>query len=151
MPARLSERTKATRGTLRASRQKPAPAGERLTKAPRPPAGLSAAAAAEWCAVVRVLCDLGTLTSGDLRALRLLCETLAYVCELGGVLEREGHTVPTGNGGVKSHPASQALATARAQAHRLLCDFGLTPRARAGVDQAPDAADDDDPAAKYFR
>jgi P27 family predicted phage terminase small subunit len=122
-----------------------------LTNAPPPPAGIVALAAAEWRVLAPVLCDLGTLTTADLRALRLLCETLAAVADLAEVLGREGHTVPAGSGGVKGHPAAQALATARAQAHRLLADFGLTPRSRAGVDQAPDAEDDDDPAAAYFR
>lgn len=151
MPARVSDRVKTARGTARASRRKNVPAGERLTTVPRPPAGIAASAAAEWRALAPVLCDLGTLTAADLRALRLLCETLAAVAELAAVLAKEGHTVPAASGGVKGHPAAQALATARAQAHRLLADFGLTPRSRAAVDQAPDAEDDDDPAAVYFR
>lgn len=151
MPARLSERTKRLRGTSRSGRQKNVPAGERLTTAPQPPAEMNERAAIEWRSLAPVLCDLGTLTAADLRALRLLCETLAAVAELAEVLAREGHTIPAAGGGMKGHPAAQSLATARAQAHRLLADFGLTPRARAAVDQAPDGGDDDDPAAEFFR
>lgn len=151
MPARLSERAKSLRGTSRAGRRKAPSAGERLTVAPRLPAGLTAAAAAEWRTLAPVLVQLGTLTNADLRALRLLCELLASVGELEAVIRREGHTIEASSGGRKGHPAAQALATARTQAHRLLADFGLTPRARAAVDQAPDAVDDDDPAAEYFR
>lgn len=151
MPARLSERMKTLRGTSRASRRKTPAAGERLTITPRAPADLAEPAAQEWHALAPVLCDLGTLTTADLRALRLLCELLASVAELEAVIRREGHTIEAAGGGRKGHPAAQALGTARTQAHRLLADFGLTPRARAAVDRAPDAVDDDDPAAEYFR
>ncbi len=151
MPARLSERTKAVRGTTRPSRRKAPAAGERLTKAPNAPDSLSPAAASEWAVLAPILVELGTLTRADLRALELLCELLASVGELEEVIRREGHTIEAASGGRKGHPAAQALATARTQAHRLLADFGLTPRARASVDQAPDVAEDDDPDERFFR
>ncbi|MGH8730051.1 MAG: P27 family phage terminase small subunit [Burkholderiales bacterium] len=41
---------------------------------------------------------------------------------------------------MKAHPALKALETCRAQAHRMLESFGLSPRSRQGVDIAPPAA-----------
>ena len=41
-----------------------------------------------------------------------------------GVVDREGLTVPTADGGRKGHPAVNVMETARAQAARLLGDFG---------------------------
>lgn len=150
MPAhRLSDRTKTLRGTART--RKPAAAGDRLTVAPRPPRSLSRAAAAEWRALAPVLVDTGVLTRADLRGLQLLAETLASASELAEVVRVEGTTITGSSGATKAHPALTAIATARAQAHRLLADFGLTPRARGGVDPAPDAGDDEDPAGRYFR
>jgi len=152
MPARRSVAAKTAAGTLRPARAKQVPAGDRLLEAPPPPPGVSPGAAAEWTRLATDLVAVGTLTAADLRALQLLVETLAAVADLAATIGREGYTVPGAGGGVKSHPALVALAQARAQAHRMLSDFGLTPRARGSVDQAPDGNDDDDdPAAKYFR
>lgn len=151
MNPRRSNASKAARGTLRADRMKQVPAGERLLEVPKPPAGLDPAAAAEWKRLAPLLVEVGTLTAADLRALQLLAETLASAAHLAETVKREGYTVPGAAGGVKSHPCLVALAQARAQAARLLGDFGLTPRGRGSVDQAPEAAGhDDDPAARYF-
>lgn len=151
MPARLSNARKAAAGTLRPARVRQVPAGDRLLDPPKPPAGLSKAAADEWKRLAAALVEVGTLTRGDLRALQLLSETLAAVADLAATIAKEGFTVAGVGGGVKSHPCLVALAQARAQSHRMLADFGLTPRARGGVDQAPDSTDDDaDPAARYF-
>ena len=152
MPARRSNALKAAAGTLRPGRIRATPAGERLLEVPKPPAGLDPAAAAEWKRLAPLLVEVGTLTAADLRALQLLAETLASAAHLAETVKREGYTVPGAAGGVKSHPCLVALAQARAQAARLLGDFGLTPRGRGGVDQAPGGDDhDDDPAAAYFR
>lgn len=150
MPSRRSVAAKTAAGTLRKSRMKQAPAGERLVEAPPPPPGLSSAAAAEWARLAEVLVEVGSLTRADLRGLSMLCELLADVRDLEAQVRRDGYLVPAANGGTKGNPAAAALATARAQAHRMLSDYGLNPRARGSVDQAPDAAPPEDPAARYF-
>lgn len=150
MPAQpVADRVKTTRGTLRG--RKPAAAGDRLTEPPRPPARLSAAAKREWRALADVLVEVGTLTQADLRALALLSELLADVSALEAEVRRDGYTIPAASGGRKGNPSAAALAQARAQATRMLDSFGLTPKARGGVDPAPDAGDDEDPAGRYFR
>jgi P27 family predicted phage terminase small subunit len=67
----------------------------------------------------------------------LLCETLASEAELRELLKKEGLTIPGADGNLKAHPAVKMLEMSRNQAHRLLNDFGLTPRAREGVAIAP--------------
>jgi P27 family predicted phage terminase small subunit len=146
----LSRATKALRGTLRAPSGAAPAAGERLTVPPPPPAGLGAEAAEEWRALAPVLVAAGTLAASDLRALRLLCETLATEAGARAVVGAEGFTVPTADGGQKPHPAVRIMETSRAQAAALLRDFGLTPRARGTVDAAPGPLGDD-PAAAFFR
>lgn len=150
MPARKSESHKTAAGTLRKSRMKQVPAGERLQNPPSPPDDLSPGAAVEWARLAGVLTEVGSLTRADLRGLAMLCELLADVRDLEAQVRRDGYLVPAANGGTKGNPASQALATARAQAHRMLSDYGLNPRARGSVDQAPDGSPLEDPAAKFF-
>jgi P27 family predicted phage terminase small subunit len=84
-----------------------------------------------------VLVSLGVLTRADLRSLQLLCETLAHESQLRELLVKEGHLVVGAGGVKKTHPAVKMLETTRNQAHRLLNDFGLTPRARQSVDLPP--------------
>lgn len=150
MPARKSESYKTAAGTMRESRRKQVPAGERLLEAPLPPSELSPGAAVEWGRLTEVLVEVGSLTRADLRGLALLCELLADVRDLEEQVRRDGYLVPAANGGTKGNPASQALATARAQARQMLSDYGLNPRARGSVDAAPDGGPPEDPAAKYF-
>ncbi len=113
---------------------------EILTTTPPAPDYLSAAASLEWAKIAPAAVATGTLTDGDLRALALLCECLASESAMREVLGREGVTVATGNDGMKPHPCLRALETARTQAHKLMADFGLTPKSRvgtAGVKPAP--------------
>jgi P27 family predicted phage terminase small subunit len=83
------------------------------------------------------LVALRVLTRADLRSLQLLCETLAHECELRELLAKEGHLVVGAGGVKKTHPAVKMLETTRNQAHRLLNDFDLTPRARQSVGIPP--------------
>lgn len=152
MPPRLSTARKSAAGTLRPGRVRNVPATDRLTDPPKPPAELDPLAAREWKSLAPILCETGVLTVADLRLLRMACELLADISRLEKVIRDEGLTVTSGSGAVKSHPALNALAQSRAQAARLLESFGLSPRSRGGVDQAPGGDDhDDDPAAAYFR
>jgi len=86
------------------------------------------------------LVELGTACACDLRAFELLCECLSTERELRAVLRREGLTIPGADGNQKTHPAAKLLETSRSQAHRLLADFGLTPRGRQAVDVPPPAS-----------
>ena len=115
-----------------------------LAEAPDPPTHLSAGAAAEWRRLAPAAAALGTLADTDLRAFELLCDTLATEAETRTVVEREGCAVPTVGGGAKPRPEVRVMETARAQAARLLADFGLTPRGRRGLDLPRPRGEDDD-------
>jgi P27 family predicted phage terminase small subunit len=144
--ARVSASVKQLRGTARADRTPKLSARERLTQASDPPQSLSDYARQEWAQLMPALVELGTACACDLRALELLCECLSTERELREVLRREGLTIPGADGNQKTHPAAKLLETSRSQAHRLLADFGLTPRGRQGVDVPPPRS----PATNYF-
>lgn len=141
MPVRITDSRKNVRGTLRPSRTFSTATPTRLTKTPPPPPTMSDRGVSEWARLAPQLVSGGTLTAADLRALELLCECLATADELATIVRKDGAAVPTSGGGVKGHPALSALAQARAQAAALLAQFGLTPRSRAGVEQAPEPVD----------
>lgn len=90
---------------------------------------------------------IGTLTQADLRAFELLAVTLAAEAEAREVIQREGLTVLTADGGRKPHPAVRIAETARAQAARLLSGFGLCPKGRQSLDPPPPPPG---PADRYF-
>lgn len=143
MPARLANHRKLQSGALRSSRIRSTSSAERLAAVLPPPDSLSPNARIEWMALMPILVTAGTATPADLRAFEMLCEALATESELRATLKREGLTSRTADGGVKSHPAAKMLETARSQAHRLLGDFGLTPRGRQSVEIAPILKTDD--------
>jgi P27 family predicted phage terminase small subunit len=130
---------KSAQGTLRPGRETPATAADALTTAPTPPPHLSPAAANEWKRLAPVVVDLGTLSRADLRGFELLCSILGTAADAEAVIKTEGMTFATA-GGMRAHPACKLLETARAQAARLLEQFGLTPKARNYVGQAKQAA-----------
>jgi len=134
---RKSERSLKTSGTFRSDRRGSRTAGEQLTAVPPPPAGASERVRLAWSEVAPLIQSAGTLTAADLPALRLLAESLATAALAQETIDREGITVQSGNGSVKPHPALNAMDKARSQAHRLLNDFGLTPKARNYVSPAP--------------
>lgn len=107
-----------------------------LHAAPDPPEYLSPTAETEWRRIAPEVVRVG-VTLADLRALALLCESLATESALRAVIDQEGTTIAAGSGGRKSHPALAALAQCRSQAHKLLSDFGLIPRGRISLPAAP--------------
>ena len=141
--------TKAAQGTLRPGRESPATAADALTTAPAPPDHLSEASQAEWKRLAPVVVDLGTLSRADLRGFELLCSILGTAADAESVIKSEGMTFATA-GGVRAHPACKLLETARAQAARLLEQFGLTPKAQNYVGQAKQAATEAEKRGGYF-
>lgn len=134
---RMAETVKANKGTMRGGRTTPATAANALAAMPPPPEHLPDAASREWKRLAPIVAELGTVSAADLRAFELLCSTLATASDAEAAVRAEGMTMPTGGGGVRSHPAVKVMETARAQAARLLEQFGLTPKARNYVSRAP--------------
>jgi P27 family predicted phage terminase small subunit len=137
---RMAETVKANQGAARNGRNAPATAADALATIPPPPKHLPAAASGEWMRLAPIVESLGTISSADLRAFELLCSTLATASDAETAVKKEGMTMPTNGGGVRSHPAVKVMETARAQAARLLEQFGLTPKARNYVSRAPTGA-----------
>jgi P27 family predicted phage terminase small subunit len=133
---KLERKSKSRRNRV-APAHAPLEATDRLSTACLPDPNLSEKAKLEWERILPVLVRLGTATVADVRALELCCEALASEKALREVLEVEGLLVQGGSGGMKAHPALKALETTRSQAHRLLSDFGLTPRGRQHIDAIP--------------
>jgi P27 family predicted phage terminase small subunit len=128
---------KRMRGTLRKDRNRPRSASERPARCPRPPATLSKGGISEWQVLAPIAHQLGTLCVADVQAFSMLCETLATERTARETVAIQGMTVPTLDGGRKSHPAVKVMETARGQALRLFTEFGMTPRSRNYVTAAP--------------
>jgi len=151
MTERLPSETKKLQRTLRPSREREGiEAGAKLTEPPEPPESLSEVAKTEWHGLAPVLVELEVLTRADLRTLALCCETLATAVALEDTIRAEGFTIATQTGNHKAHPALKALKTTRNAAHRMLADFGLSPKSRKFVSKAPGPRKDN-PYAKYRR
>jgi P27 family predicted phage terminase small subunit len=131
---RKSTSLKQFQGTARPDRTPKRTALDRLAVPPPPPSHLSQRAQIEWVPLATATVELGVLTSADMRALELLAEVLATESELREVLKKEGLTIVGSEGGSKAHPGCKLLESTRNQAARLLCEFGLTPKGRQGVD-----------------
>jgi P27 family predicted phage terminase small subunit len=105
---------------------------------------MSERACTAWKVLAAETVALNVLTTADLPALALLCETQATAAELEETIKLEGFTIPTGNDGKKAHPALKSLESTRNCAARLLAEFGLTPKSRKYVEKAPASRDEDE-------
>ncbi len=125
-------------GALRKAPKKPKPekppraVTDRFEDIPPPPDGMSEQAASEWLSLAPVAHELGVLSEADVRAFRLLCETLATATEAGKTLDSDGLLIEGLGGAKKHHPAIKVLENARQQSTRLFAEFGMTPKARSG-------------------
>jgi P27 family predicted phage terminase small subunit len=135
---RTSDASKRLAGTYRSDRAKRRPSVNGLVTVPAAPDHLTELARKEWHRLAPLVAEQRTLTQADLRGFELLCDTLASAAQAQEVIAREGMTI-TGDGGkIRAHPAVKILEAARAQATRLLIEYGLTPRARGHVEPAAD-------------
>jgi P27 family predicted phage terminase small subunit len=133
---RTSTRAKALSGSLRPDRMH----GQRaaaLTRLPAAPKTLTPTAREAWTRFGRSAMKLNTLTQFDLGLLELLSRTWASTLELERQLDRDGLVLESDSGAKKAHPALQALDRARALAHRMLGDLGLSPPGRERISVLP--------------
>ena len=135
---RTSKQQKRLRGTLRADRHAANSTGA-LAAAPSAPAHLSSAAATAWQRFAALACAIGTLTPADLPLLELLARTWASIDDLERQLAADGLVIESETGARKAHPGLAALDRARALAHRLLGDLGLSPPGRERITMRPSA------------
>ena len=105
---------------------------------PAPPVELSALAREEWGRIAPILDRARVLTEADGAALALYCETFAQWVDTGRRVKRQGMLLPTAAGGLKLNPLVAVNSKARADAARLLAEFGLTPSSRTRVHVLPE-------------
>jgi phage terminase small subunit len=122
MSRRASRRAKELRGTLRASRDRPAASSPVLSEWPAAPRGLSPAEREAWTRLGASLLPLGTVGTADLELVRLAATALAHA----GAAARDPATKPTAR--------TAAVRLAADLLHRL----GLGPLARAQVEPVTD-------------
>jgi P27 family predicted phage terminase small subunit len=135
--SRSSRSSKVASGNYRPDRMRTGRGLEPLQRLPIAPNGLSEPAKTAWRDAGRRAIALGTLTESDIPLLELLSRTLGSVAELEKNLARDGVLIDTGLV-KKANPALQAVDRARALAHRLLGEFGLTPTSRERISIDPD-------------
>lgn len=127
---------KQQKGTYRPSRDKnPSSSYELLTEAPKAPKNLGTHGRKLWNELVPILVQGELLSTGDLPALVLLCQTHQLRVEADLELQKSGFIVK----GSKDQPAPNPLVGVRKsltdQETTLLRQFGLTPSSRIGVPQ----------------
>ena len=141
MPARVPDRLKLLRGTLRHHRtnwKAPVP----KVGLPRKPGHLTPGAAKAWDKLTPLLKDMRIVTVADAHALELLCEALAEYREARAVLRSKGLTyeTKTASGSVmeRSRPECAVAADAWRRAKMMLSQFGLDPASRGRVETLPE-------------
>ena len=112
-----------------------------LNDAPRPPAGLSKDARAEWIRVAPVLIERQILTIADLPMLEAYVVQFGIVRECRRLIAAHGPIYINASGDMKRNPACGELNAATMQMRLLGNEFGLTPYSRS---RTAIAGNDDD-------
>lgn len=84
----------------------------------------------------------GIISEIDGLAIEMFVDSIAVYREANQAVLKDGFTVMGGRGATKANPAISARDTAWTQLHRLLREFGLTPKSR-GQKPNTDLVDDD--------
>lgn len=107
---------------------------------PSPPDWMSEKGRSAWGDIARILADQGVLTTADGAALQGLCEAHADWLAAARDVEAHGLTYITHNRDgeecIKANPAVAMKSDADRRRRAWLCEFGLTPAARAKVASA---------------
>lgn len=116
------------------------------------PAGLSPGAAAEWQRLAPRLVALGLLTPADRAFFAAYCEAVETWRDSNEKLRQHGAVVLDANRRPIKNPWLRVRSDAAAEIRLFGAEFGLSPVARARLDdQAPaDRRPSNDPAARYF-
>lgn len=110
-----------------------APLAIQLLSPPPPPDRLDSHARELWRKVAELLVTAKVLTTADLEALSVLCDTWSEYLEAKVLADADPY-FETEKGYIVEHPAVRRMHTARDRLDRLWSRFGLTPSARQGMD-----------------
>ena len=138
-------RAKAIAGTLRADRMN---ADEPMPQRGRPvcPSWLDDIAKRRWAKIVPELDRLGMLTLVDGDALACYCQAFAEFEIATKTIQKDGRTIATGLGGLKSHPCIDQQRTAWQAIRQFAALYGLDPSSRTRL-KVPVKTEDDPMAA----
>jgi P27 family predicted phage terminase small subunit len=109
---------------------------------PVAPSHLSDVARAEFDRIVDVMDKLGTLSKSDGDSIALYANHYATWCAAREVIKNEGMITYSKSGFAVKHPAVTISNEASKSMQSLLGEFGLTPSARAKVNQVRPSEDD---------
>ncbi|MFC1688269.1 phage terminase small subunit P27 family [Pseudomonadota bacterium] len=109
---------------------------------PTPPAWLTDEAKEHWNRVAPQAIRNRTLDENHVYAFGLMCESIADLTYLQGVIREEGLCIPGADNNKKAHPALRQLESCRAHVLKMLESFGLTARSKKNVKETrPDRRD----------
>lgn len=111
-------------------------------KAPAPPGGMGAAAAAEWRRVVPELARAGVLATVDRGVLTAYCTAWGHMIDAQKILQKDGVVIDSkrGDGAPVKHPAWQIYREANRTMLGAAAQCYLTPTARLRMPVATGAA-----------
>lgn len=115
----------------------------------RAPEYLSEMAAAHWPVVAEQLRNAGVLTSMDVAALALYCESFARWQQAQALIAKTGLVVPGQKGTFTQSPYVVISNAAFEQMRRLLIEFGMTPSSRSRVSKV--GGEDEDEYAAFTK
>lgn len=98
------------------------------------PSWLDAQGRREWRKIIGEIRAIGMGKTVDATALALYCDAVSRYRRLRELVETEGDSVPTVNGGVQRNPNSVAMREAAEYIHKAGQQFGFTPASRSKVD-----------------
>jgi P27 family predicted phage terminase small subunit len=102
-----------------------------LTRTPRAPAWMSAAARDEWRRVAPDLVRRRVLTTPALGLLESYCSAAGLVRDAYAAIARDGAYPKSESGAVKRHPAFSTIQQAGAEMRRLAAELALSPTSSA--------------------
>lgn len=122
----------AARGSRTVEKRKREPKAPAIL--PSPPAWLGADGKKLWRALAPKLTDSGIATDLDTTSFGLLCTACDHFHAARRIVEKEGLMATSDKGSVYQNPAVGMRNQAFKQLSEMLCQFGLTPASRPGVE-----------------
>lgn len=120
-------------------------------QAPKMPDWLSASQKAEWKRIIEELTEAGTLARTDRALIESYVRAWSGQLAAQAALERDGYTITSDSGAVKSHPAADTALRYGVAVMNALNAMGLTPAARKRLGKDAPQIADDDPGEAFFK
>ena len=108
----------------------------------KPPARLGKEALKKWNEAFPLLVKMGVMTTADVDALALYCETFEIYLKAKDDINKNGFEVCSDSGAVKTSPSVAVLKDTSTLMLRILSEFGFTPSSRAKVKSTQDKSTD---------